>query len=82
MGMTAIMTRNDGEDFREYKKALKQLKKATEMAAEATDIICDLSEEMEDEYADGGSSATKTRSSSSMRRRMHRKSREDWDDEY
>ena len=37
---------------------------------------------MEDEDADGGSSATKTRSISSMRRRMHRKNRDDWDEEY
>ena len=45
MGLTTILTRNDGEDVREYKRALKMLKKATEKAMEATEIICVIFEE-------------------------------------
>lgn len=42
MGFISIMKRG-GDDYREYKKAVK-------MAKEAIETICELTEEMEDEY--------------------------------
>ena len=45
MGLVTIMKRG-GEDYRDYKKAVK-------MAKEAIDVICSLTEEMEDEYGYG-----------------------------
>ena len=45
MGLIRIMERG-GEDYRDYKKALKTAKKAIE-------TICDLTEEMESEYGYG-----------------------------
>ena len=42
MGIVHIMERG-GEDYRDYKKALKTAKKAIE-------TLCELTEEMEDEY--------------------------------
>lgn len=42
MGVISIMRRG-GDDYREYKKAVKMAKKAIE-------TICELTEEMEDEY--------------------------------
>ena len=45
MGLVTIMKRG-GEDYREYKKAVK-------MAKEAIETICELTEEMEEEYGYG-----------------------------
>lgn len=45
MGLIHIMKRG-GEDLHEYKKALKMAKKGIEM-------LCEISEEMEDEYGYG-----------------------------
>jgi len=45
MGIVHIMERG-GEDYRDYKKALKTAKKAIE-------TLCELTEEMEDEYGYG-----------------------------
>lgn len=42
MGLIRLMERG-GSDYHEYKKAIKMAKKAIE-------TICDLTEEMEDEY--------------------------------
>lgn len=42
MGIVHIMSRG-GEDYREYKRALKMAKKSIE-------TLCELTEEMEDEY--------------------------------
>lgn len=42
MGLVHIMERG-GDDYREYKKALKTAKKSIE-------TLCDLTEDMEDEY--------------------------------
>ena len=42
MGIVHIMERG-GDDYRDYKKALKMAKKAIE-------TLCELTEEMEDEY--------------------------------
>ena len=46
MGIIHIMERG-GDDLREYKKAVK-------MAKEAIDTICELTEEMEDQYGERG----------------------------
>ncbi len=51
MGFIHIFERK-GEEYVEYMEALKKAKKATEMAGEAMDILCDLTEEMEDQYGD------------------------------
>lgn len=45
MGLIHIMERG-GDDYREYKKAVK-------MAKEAIDTICELTGEMEDQYGYG-----------------------------
>lgn len=45
MGLIRLMERG-GDDLHEYKKALK-------MAKKSIDILCDLTEEMEDEYGYG-----------------------------
>ena len=42
MGLVRIMERG-GDDYRDYKKALK-------MAKWAVDTLCDLTDDMEDEY--------------------------------
>lgn len=65
MGLIHIMERG-GDDLREYKKAVK-------MAKEAIDTICELTEEMEDQY---GERSYGERGVSRMR--SYR--REDWDD--
>lgn len=44
MGLVTIMKRG-GEDYREYKKAVK-------MAKEAIETICELTEEMEEQYGE------------------------------
>jgi len=44
----------DGGDVREYKSALKEAKRSLERATEAVDTICELSDEMEDEYSERG----------------------------
>ena len=43
MGLIHIMERG-GDDYREYKKAVKKAK-------EAIETICDLTEDMEDQYS-------------------------------
>lgn len=66
MRLVKIMERG-GEDYHEYKKALKKLK-------ESVDIICELSDDMEEQYSSRGGS---------MRRsRKYRKSVEDDDMDY
>lgn len=44
MGLIHIMERG-GDDYREYKKAVK-------MAKKAIDVICELTEDMEDQYGE------------------------------
>ena len=48
MGFVRIMKRG-GDDYYEYKKALKMAKKSIE-------TLCDLTEDMEDEYSERGMS--------------------------
>ena len=48
MTLKHISRRGGSEDLSEYKKSLKMLKEAKK----AIDIICDLSDEMEEEYSD------------------------------
>lgn len=47
MGLVTIMKRG-GDDYREYKKAVK-------MAKEAIETICELTEDMEEEYGERSS---------------------------
>lgn len=47
MGLVTIMKRG-GDDYRDYKKAVK-------MAKEAIEIICELTEDMEEEYGERSS---------------------------
>lgn len=58
MGIVHIMERG-GDDYRDYKKALKAAK-------ESIDLICELTDDMEDKFSERRS----------VRRRM---SRRDWD---
>ena len=46
MGLIHIMERG-GDDYREYKKAVK-------MAKEAIETICELTEDMEEQYGERG----------------------------
>lgn len=64
MGLIHIMERG-GDDYRDYKKAVK-------IAKEAIDTICELTEDMEDKYSE--------RSSYRMRSGYSRRDddREDW----
>ena len=57
MKLVRIMEKG-GEDYREYKRALKMAKKAIE-------TICEISEDMEDEYSERGGMS----------------SREEWDED-
>ena len=64
MGLITIMKRG-GEDYREYKDAVK-------MAKEAIETICELTEEMEEQYGIG-----ERRGSSHMRGGYYRQG--EWD---
>jgi hypothetical protein len=67
MGIVHIMQRG-GSDYHEYKKALKTAKKAIE-------TLCELTEEMEDEYGyseRGGYSSRDDREDYEERGRMRR----------
>ena len=68
MGLITIMKRG-GEDYREYKEAVK-------MAKEAIDTICELTSEMEEQYGERGGSGERSsyRGGSSYRRRA------EWDE--
>lgn len=66
MGIIHIMKRG-GDDYREYKKAVK-------MAKEAIETICELTEEMEDEFGGG---MDERRGGSYMRGGSYRNG--DWD---
>lgn len=61
MGLIHIMERG-GDDYREYKKAVKKAK-------EAIETICELTEDMEEQYGERGGSQMRGYSK-----------REDWDD--
>ncbi len=49
MGLVHVFERG-GDDYRDYKSALKKLKEAKK----AIDIICELTEDMESEYGERG----------------------------
>ena len=67
MGVLQIFEKG-GEGYHDYKKALK-------MAAEAIDTLCDLTEEMEDEYGyEERSSYSRREGRDGMRERMSRRS--------
>ena len=54
MRIFSFKSSGDGGEVREYKMALKEAKKSLERATEAVDTICELSDEMEDEYSERG----------------------------
>lgn len=68
MGLSIIMKRG-GDDYREYKKAVK-------MAKEAIETICELTDDMEEQYGERGGYGERGygERGSSYRRR------EDWSD--
>ena len=70
MGVIHIMERG-GEDLREYKKALK-------MAKEGIEMICELSDDMEDQYGERGD-YSRYRMRGYGERRYYRRD-DDWDD--
>ena len=49
MGLYRIMERG-GDDYYEYKKALKEAKEAIKKAHESIEEICDITEEMESSF--------------------------------
>lgn len=51
MGFSAIIKHRDseGDDYSKFKRAVKKLKEAKR----SIDIICELTDDMEDEYGDG-----------------------------
>ena len=49
MGYISILKRG-GEDYHDYKDALKHAKKSIMSAKKAIEEICELTEDMEDEY--------------------------------
>lgn len=55
MGMLTIFQRGDEQDYRDYKKALKTAKMSAKKLTKAIDLLCEITEDMEDEYSDGGS---------------------------
>ena len=66
------MFKERGDELREYKKALK-------MAKEGIDTICELSDEMEDEYSERGDYGERY-SGRGYSSRGGNYSRRDWDD--
>jgi len=65
MRLVKIMERG-GEDYRDYKKALKKVK-------EGVDVLCELTEEMEDQYSSRGGYSSRSK------RRSHHED-DEWDD--
>ena len=73
--MRIISFKNSGgEDVREYKAALKEAKRSLERAHEAVETICELSEEMEDEYSERGDYSRYSN------RGYYRRDDRDWDE--
>lgn len=52
MGMLTIFQRGDERDYRDYKKALKTAKMSSEKLSKAVDVLCEITEDMEDQFAD------------------------------
>lgn len=71
MGIIHIMERG-GDDLREYKKALK-------MAKQGIETICELSEEMEDQYSERADYGERYGSRGGYRSRGYSR-RDDWDE--
>ena len=73
--MRIISFKSGGDEVREYKAALKEAKKSLERAHEAIETICELSDEMEDEYSERGDYGRYSR-----RGDYYRRDERDWDD--
>ena len=67
------MFKERGDELREYKKALK-------MAKEGIETICELSDEMEDEYSERGDYGERYSSRGDYRSRNYYRRDHDWDD--
>ena len=72
MGFIQIMRRG-GEDYREFKKAVA-------MAKEAVETICELTEDMEQQYGEGGYDERGYDQRSSSRMRGGYSRREGWEE--
>lgn len=66
MGMLTIFQRGDEKDYRDYKKALKAAKTSAKKLTKAVDLLCEITEDMEDEYSDD-ETMTERRGGASMR---------------
>jgi len=75
MRIFSFKSNSDGGEVREYKMALKEAKKSLERATEALDTICELSDEMEDEYSERGDYGRYSR-----RGDYYRRDDREWDD--
>lgn len=64
----------EGDELMEYKSALKRAKKGLKMAKESIESICELTEDMEDEFSLKGAMQR-------MRRRKRSSEEDEWDDE-
>jgi hypothetical protein len=65
MGFVRIMKRG-GDDYYEYKKALKMAKKSIE-------TLCELTEDMEDEYSERGGMSRREYEEDDMSERRYRR---------
>ena len=52
MKVARIIRYRGSDDYREYKKALEKAKEHTAMAHRAIEKLCELTEDMEDEYGE------------------------------
>ena len=71
MKVARVIRYRGEDDLRDYKEALKKAKEYTAKAHRAIEEICELTEDMEDEYGDGYSER--------YSRRSYR--RDEWDEE-
>lgn len=66
------MFKERGDELREYKRALR-------MAKEGIDTICELSDDMEDEYSERGSYGERYGTRGDYRQRDYRRRDSEWD---
>ena len=80
--MRIISFKSSDGSVREYKSALKEAKKSLERAHDAVETICELSDEMEDEYSERGDYGRYSRRwNYGERGGYYRRDDRDWDDE-
>jgi len=71
MGLIRVMERG-GDDYYEYKKALKEAKEAIKKAKDSIEEICEITEEMESSFSKRGSYMRDDRDWDSMSERRRR----------